>query len=98
MKSTFGVESCCTQSRTQWWLVITSPSGDTKLAEQPPAIRAEESRTFVQPLLARREAVAGLHQLGGEVVEGPHPLVGAGEPGDEQDEEGEQPGHMRSLL
>src|SRR5512142_2588265 len=28
----------------QWWFVITRPSGDTKLPEQPPASRAEESR------------------------------------------------------
>src|SRR5437868_3007161 len=29
----------------QWWLVITSPFGDTKLPEQPPAMRTAESRT-----------------------------------------------------
>ena len=34
------------QPRTQWWLVITRPSGETKLAEQPPARRTEDSRTW----------------------------------------------------
>src|SRR5262245_47113640 len=28
----------------QWWLVITNPSADTKLAEHPCASRAEDSR------------------------------------------------------
>ncbi len=28
----------------QWWLVITRPSGETKLPEQPPARRTEERR------------------------------------------------------
>src|SRR5438046_811471 len=34
------------QEWAQWWLVITSPLGETKLAEQPPAMRADESRTW----------------------------------------------------
>src|SRR5579859_2613808 len=29
----------------QWWLVNTSPLGDTRLPEQPPARRTAESRT-----------------------------------------------------
>src|SRR4051812_32689553 len=33
-------------SWAQWWLVITSPSAETKLPEQPPARRAEERRTW----------------------------------------------------
>src|SRR5712664_4073069 len=37
------VESCSMQEWAQWWLVITSPSGETKLPEQPPASRTEES-------------------------------------------------------
>src|SRR5258708_6796211 len=32
------------QPWAQWWLVITSPSGETKLPEQPPASRTDESR------------------------------------------------------
>src|SRR5439155_23539903 len=28
----------------QWWLVITRPSGETKLPEHPPASRTEASR------------------------------------------------------
>jgi hypothetical protein len=34
-----GVEKVWTQERTQCWLVRTSPFGDTRLAEQPPARR-----------------------------------------------------------
>src|SRR5262245_54903098 len=33
------------QEWAQWWLVITSPSAETKLAEQPWARRAEDRRT-----------------------------------------------------
>src|SRR5262249_20206464 len=34
------------QRRAQWWLVITSPSGETKLPEHPCPSRTEESRTW----------------------------------------------------
>src|SRR5687768_6659535 len=34
------------QEWAQWWFVITSPSRDTKLAEQPCASRADESRRW----------------------------------------------------
>ena len=34
------------QEWAQWWLVSTRPSGETKLAEQPWASRADDSRTW----------------------------------------------------
>mmetsp|Transcript_6205 Transcript_6205/g.25083 ORF Transcript_6205/g.25083 Transcript_6205/m.25083 type:complete len:358 (+) Transcript_6205:2806-3879(+) len=40
-RSASGVDTCSTHPTAQWWLVSTRPSGDTKEAEQPPAIRAE---------------------------------------------------------
>ena len=33
-------------SCAQWWFVRTRPFSETKLAEQPPARRADESRAF----------------------------------------------------
>ncbi len=38
------------QGWAQWWLVITSPWGDTMLAEQPWASRTEAARTFSNQL------------------------------------------------
>ena len=49
------------QPRAQWWFVITRPSGDTKLAEQPPASRAEERRTLSSHCCVGLEAVLLLH-------------------------------------
>ena len=40
------------QRRAQWWLVITRPSGDTKLPEQPRASRTLESRTWSSQALS----------------------------------------------
>src|SRR5689334_7599837 len=33
------------QRAAQWWFVMTSPFGDTKLPEHPPAMRTAERRT-----------------------------------------------------
>ena len=46
MKSFLALERSCRQPSTQWWFVSTSPLGETKLAEQPWARRADESRTW----------------------------------------------------
>src|SRR5438046_10078167 len=59
MKSLSAVESCWTQEFTQWWFVSTRPAGDTKEAEQPPAIRtaaccawSTHSRAGARPYLS----------------------------------------------
>src|SRR6218665_881659 len=46
MKSFFAVDSCWMQPRGQGWFVITRPSAETKLAEQPPPNLAEDKRTL----------------------------------------------------
>ena len=44
-RSRLAVESCSMHWCAQWWFVITRPSGETKLPEQPPARRTDDSRT-----------------------------------------------------
>src|SRR5688500_15928629 len=46
MKSFLAVDSCWMQPRAQWWFVITRPSAETRLEEQPLPNLAEESRTL----------------------------------------------------
>ncbi len=40
-------EFTCSAPITQWWLVITRPSGDTKLAEHPPRLTTAPSGNSV---------------------------------------------------
>src|SRR5256885_2905659 len=69
MKSRLGVDSCCTQAAAQWWLVATSPSGETKLAEQPRSRTAERitwcnhSSVTATPWAARRRALGKLSKV-----------------------------------
>ena len=40
------VDNSWTQSSTQWWFVMTRPCGEMNDAEQPPAMRNDEARTW----------------------------------------------------
>ena len=60
-----------TQLWAQWWLVSTSPFGDTNEAEQP-GIRNDASRARRYHAWVRREAVGVLQVLGRRVLEQPH--------------------------
>src|SRR3546814_6235347 len=61
-----GVEFSWIAPRAQWWLVTTRPSGETKLAVQPPSDTTAFIGGFVRSASAAGSLVAGGAQLVGD--------------------------------
>ena len=67
--------SFCSESAATWWLVTSSPSGETNPPEPPLLKRTDARMALFEPGVGEVEAVLLLEEFAGRIVEQPHALV-----------------------